>query len=408
MAPVRPTERLEDPWAAPLERIDLSQPAIYAANRQWDYFARLRRDAPAHLCAGSPVGPFWSITRFADIMAVDIDHRLFSSASGVQLVDQPADFALPMFIAADPPKHTAQRQDVRPLFTQAAVAALEPTIRAHAAEVLDELPRGEPFDWVDRVSTELSTRMLATLLGFPQQHRRKLARWADVSTYRPGMGVYANEAQRRRELLECAEVFARLRRERTGEPERPDLISVLANAGGANSAEDFLGNVLLLVVAGIDTTRSAMTGALWALSQNPDEYAKLRENRNLVPQLVTEAIRWQTPLAFMRRRATADFAIHGRTIRRGDKVVMWYASGNRDESVIPEADRFWIDRPRTPHLSFGYGVHRCIGKRLAEMQLRVAWEEIMARCPQFQVLGEPERIPLPFVSGYRTLRVELQ
>jgi cytochrome P450 len=163
---------------------------------------------------------------------------------------------------------------------------------------------------------------------------------------------------------------------------------------------------VLLTVGGNDTTRNTITGSVLALHQNRDQDRKLRADPSLVPSMVSETIRWQTPLAHMRRRALADHEIGGKTIRKGDKVVMWYVSGNRDEEVIDNPNAFIVDRPRArQHLSFGFGIHRCVGNRLAELQLKIIWEEILRRFPTIEVVGEPKRVYSTFVRGYESLQV---
>jgi cytochrome P450 len=285
-------EKLPDPWKIPLEQINVSDPRLYQRDAWRPYFQRLREKAPVHYLADSNFGPFWSVTRFEDIVAVDSNHQVFSSEPAVIIGDMGEDVPLEMFIAMDPPEHDKQR---------------------------------------------------------------------DPST-------------------------ANL-------PERP---------------MEFLGNLCLLIVGGNDTTRNSITGGVLALNENPAEYDKLRADHGLIPGMISEIIRWQTPLTHMRRIAREDFELNGARINKGDKVVMWYISGNRDESAIERADEFIIDRsnPRH-HVSFGFGIHRCMGNRQGEMQLRILWEEIMKRFSFVEVVGQPERHHSNFVRGYASLPVKL-
>ena len=400
-------------WDMSLDRINVSQPELFRTNAFWPYFERLRREDPVHFCAESDYGPYWSVTKYNDIMAEDTNHQVFSSEAslgGITMRDQQADFLLPMFIAMDPPKHDKQRKVVSPIVAPENLERLEGTIRARAAKMLDELPRGETFNWVDRVSIELTTQMLATLFDFPFEDRRKLTRWSDVATAVPGHGIVDSEEQRRAELMECAEYFTRLWNERVNSEPKGDLISMMAHSDVTRNMEprEFLGNVILLIVGGNDTTRNSITGGVVALNENPDQYQKLRDNPGLIPNMVPEIIRWQTPLAHMRRTALSDAELGGKKIKKGDKVVMWYVSGNRDETVIDNPNAFIIDRARPrQHLSFGFGIHRCVGNRLAEMQLRIVWEENLKRIQTIEVMGEPERIYSNFVKGYATLPVRI-
>lgn len=397
----------------PLEDIDVSDFELWQHDCHWPYFARLRAEDPVHWCVSQneEVGGYWSVTKYNDIMAVDTNHQQFSSDAhkgGITLRNFDEDFVLPMFIAMDPPKHDIQRKVVQPIVAPDNLANLEGTIRERVCQILDSLPRGEEFDWVDRVSIELTTQMLATLFDFPWEDRRKLTRWSDVATASPGFGVVDTEEQRRMELFECAEYFTGLWNERVNAPPRRDLISMLAHGEATRNMDrmEYLGNLILLIVGGNDTTRNSLTGGVLALNENPAEYDKLRANPSLIPNMVSEIIRWQTPLAHMRRTAVEDVELGGKTIKAGDKVAMWYVSGNRDSTVIDRADEFLIDRPRArQHLSFGFGIHRCVGNRLAEMQLRIVWEEILKRFHTIQVVGEPKRVPSAFVKGYESMRV---
>ena len=396
---------------SPLADLDPSDPTIHMEDTWQPVFARLRAEAPVHYTADTELfGSFWSVTRYEDIRYVDTHHDLFSSETGIVIGDQAEDFQLPMFIAMDPPKHDEQRKVVSPVVAPMNLKVLESTIRTRACAILDDLPRGETFNWVDRVSIELTTQMLATLLDFPFEERRRLTRWSDVATARPGMGIVDTEEQRREELYECLACFTDLWNQRVNAPPGNDLISMLAHGEATQNMnpQEYLGNLLLLIVGGNDTTRNSISGGVLAFNRFPEEFAKLRANPKLIPQAVSEIIRWQTPLAHMRRRATQDIEMHGQTIRKGDKVVMWYISGNRDENVWERPDDLMIERPNArAHLAFGFGIHRCMGNRLAEMQLRIVWEEILRRFETVEVVGEPVRVRSNFVRGYADLPVRV-
>lgn len=401
--------------AMPLEDIDVSDPALYESNTHWPYFERLRREDPVHYCEDSMFGPYWAITRYKDIMEVEMHHDVFSSDTsngGITIQDGNLGLGVEMFIAMDPPKHDEQRKAVSPMVSPQNLARLESTIRERSRRILSSLPVGETFNWVEKVSIELTTQMLATLFDFPWEDRRKLTRWSEVATALPGTGVYETEEQRREELAECLAYFTRLWNERVNAEPGPDLISMMAHSDATRnmSPNEFLGNLILLIVGGNDTTRNTMSGSVLALNQNPDQYQKLCENPKLVESMVPELIRWQTPLSSMRRTALADYELGGKTIHKGDKVVMWYASANRDPEAIDNPEQFIIDRKRPrQHISFGFGIHRCVGNRLAEMQLKIIWEEILKLWPEpcIEVVGEPKRVYSPVVRGYTEMPVRI-
>jgi cytochrome P450 len=404
---------LPDALTMPLDQIDVSDPRLLERDAWRPYFARLRAEDPVHFLPESPFGPFWSITRFEDIVAVESDTGTFSSAPTILIGDLTDDLPVDMFIAMDPPKHDVQRRAVQPVVAPQNLAAMEVLIRARVVAILDGLPLGETFDWVERVSINLTTQMLSTLFDFPFEDRYKLTHWSDLATGSPEMvGGDISEEERLTGLTECLQTFTRIWHERKGREGGFDMISLLQR--DPNTADlvdrpmEYLGNLMLLIVGGNDTTRNSATGGVLALNQNPAQYDKLRANPGLIPGMVSEIIRWQTPLAHMRRTATRDVEFKGKQIRQGEKVVLWYLSGNRDESAIEKADDFIIDRknPRH-HISFGFGIHRCMGNRLAEMQLRILWEEIMQRFHKVEVVAEPERVHSNFVRGYKTLPVRL-
>jgi cytochrome P450 len=401
--------------AMPLQDIDPANPALFENDTVGHYFERLRRDAPVHRSTSPLFGPYWSVTTYREIMAVDTNHQVYSSdwsRGGIVIGDRPLTERLQMFIAMDPPKHDVQRLAVSPIVAPANLANMERLIRERTCRVLDELPRGETFDWVERVSIELTTLMLATLFDFPLEDRRLLTHWSDCATANPDVDrrVVASWEERAAEIGKMAAYFTRLWNERVNAPPRTDLVSMLAHGASTRNMSplEYMGNLVLLIVGGNDTTRNSMTGGLLALSRHPDEWAKLRANPALVDSMVPEIVRWQTPLAHMRRTATCDTELGGQTIREGDKVIMWYLSGNRDATAIADPERFVIDRARPrQHLSFGFGIHRCVGNRLAELQLKILWQEILARFPAIEVMGEPTRVRSSFVRGYTSLPVRI-
>jgi cytochrome P450 len=391
--------------------LDVSDPSLYQADLHWGFFQRLRNEDPVHHLKESPFGPFWSVTRFDDIQYVDKHHEIFSSEPTILLGDQPEDFTLVNFIQADPPVHDEQRRAVQGVVAPRNLAELEPLIRSRMQSILDGLPVGETFNWVDRVSIELTTQMLATLFDFPFEERRKLTYWSDCATASPEQvgSTLMSEDERRQELMECLAYFNRLWEERKARPGN-DFISMMTQSPAFQNMDplEYLGNLILLIVGGNDTTRNSISGGVLGLNEFPAEYEKLKANPDLIPNMVSEIIRWQTPLAHMRRTALVDTELGGQQIHAGDRVVMWYLSGNRDETVFDEAERLIIDRPNArQHVSFGYGVHRCMGNRLAEMQLTLLWEEIMRRFAHVEVVGEPVRVRSNFVRGYHHLPVKL-
>ena len=396
--------------SADLSQLDVSNWHLFAADAQWAFFERLRREDPVHYHEDSRYGPYWSITRHDHIKAIDTDHKRFSSEKNITILDVP-DSNSSSFIAMDPPKHDQQRKVVSPIVSPRNLGEMQSLIRTRVAAILDSLPVDEEFNWVDRVSIELTTQMLATLFDFPFEERSKLTFWSDVATLGPKTGQIDTWDEVRAELQNCLAYFSDLFEQRKDPNHQGfDMLTMLAQNPATQNMPptELLGNVLLLIVGGNDTTRNSISGGVWALNQFPDQYEKLRSAPELIPNMVAEIIRWQTPLTHMRRTALEDVEFEGKLIRKGDKVVMWYVSGNRDDNVFENPDKLIIDRKNArAHVSFGFGVHRCMGNRLAEMQLRILWEEIHKRFDHVEVVGEPVRTLSNFIKGYVELPVRL-
>lgn len=398
----------------PIEKIDVAQPGLFQMGLAPRYFERLRREAPVHYCADGLFGSYWSITRSRDIEAVELDPATFSSDhfnGGITITSHPDEpHFLPAFISMDPPRHTEQRRAIAPAFSPERLNAMTRQLRTWSIEVLDRLPIGEPFDWVDRVSVELTARALALLLGFPQERSRDLIRWSEATVALPGTPAFPTLADKLRVMQECLATFDSIWEERLKAPAGNDLISMLAGSPDTRDMPrpEFHGNILLLIVGGNDTSRSSMSGSVVAFDRFPAELEKLRIQPALIANLTPEVLRWQTPIAHMRRTAMRDVSLGGRKISKGDKVVLWYLSANRDEELFEDADAFLMDRANARrHFAFGAGIHRCIGARLADLQLRILWEEILKRFPRIDVLHPPVKSLSTFIHGYTNLQVRI-
>lgn len=387
-----------------LETLDPSLSSRFADGSAHAMFARLRHEAPIHFCADSPYGPFWSFSCYKDIAEIEAQPELFSSEAkhgGVSVIDiNPAEATyLESFIMMDPPHHTGKRRVIAPAFTPSEMSRLSASIRDRTVACLDALPRGVAFNWVDQVSIPLTIDMLAILLDFPWDERGKLRIWSDAIT---SLDMIANHPQERAALLfEMAARFHALWQERLSAPPGPDLLSMMihSNSFGEMEAAEFMGNMATLIVGGNDTTRNSMSGLAEAMTRWPDQWHRLRAEPALAANAASEVIRWQSPALHMRRTALADVEFKGHKIRQGDKLVLWYVSANREETIFPDGDLFLVDRANARrHLSFGYGIHRCVGARLAELQLQILIEEMVRRDIGLTSCGPFERAAHPFLA----------
>ncbi len=397
-----------------LATLDVSRGALWEANSWKPLFARLRAEKPVHYCPDSLFGPYWSVTRYSDIEQVEAHPEIFSSSwehGGIVIFDMhDTGVQLRMFIAMDDPEHAEKRKTVAPAVTPTEIGKLTGPLRARTAALLDALPVGTPFDWVERVSVELTTQMIATLFDFPWDERHKLPVWSDwAAKIDIGPDLVLN-AEREGHMFDMAARFRQLFDERKAAPPRGDLLSMMAHSQHMGEMDDqrFLGAIALLLVGGNDTTRNSMSGLIDQINTYPEEWAKVKANPALASIAATETIRLQTPIAHMRRTAVADTVLGGEQIRKGDKVVLWYNSSNRDETVFPDADRWDVNRANSRrHQSFGYGIHRCLGARLAELQITTLIEEMARRDMEVTFAAPPERIPSCFTNGFHHMMVTM-
>jgi cytochrome P450 len=398
-------------WSMPLDKIDVSDPRLYHDDVWPPYFQRLRREDPVHYTPNSPYGPYWSVTRYHDIVKVEVNHKVFSSSDelgGIQINDAPKGMERTSFIRMDPPDHDEQRRGVSSTVNPITLAKMEDLIRDRTNMVLDRLPRGETFNWVEHVSIELTSMMLATLFDYPIEDKARLIRWSDtfICDINAPDAPVRSEVERFAEQMRFAEHMNHFWEERARKPPSFDVISIMAHGEATKgmTLRERMGILILFLVGGNDTTRNSMSGGLLGLSRFPDQWQKLREHPELVPSAISEFIRWQTPVIHMRRTALEDAEIGGKKIKAGDKVVIWYISGNRDDEVIERADEVIVDRKRPrEHMSFGFGIHRCLGNRLAELQLRILWEEILRRDLRIEVVDKPVYAYSNFLHAIRSL-----
>ena len=412
---IRPASETANP-------LDLSRAELWRNDVWQEPMRQLRAESPIYYCEDSKFGPYWSVTTYKPIQHIEALPKIFSSSweyGGITVAGdgidhlQEGDVPMPMFIAMDPPQHTAQRRTVAPAFGPSEIERMRADTQARTAALIDTLPVGKPFDWVEKVSIELTTDMLAILFDFPWEDRHNLTRWSDALGDIESFSTVEERHARLAVAFEMGGAFKQLWDRKAQNPGTHDLISIMLQSDAMKhmSENEFMGNLILLIVGGNDTTRNSMSAYAYGLHCFPEERAKLEANHNpdLAVNAMHEIIRWQTPLAHMRRTATEDTELFGHQIKKRDKLALWYASANRDEEIFPDGDRIIVDRENARrHLAFGYGIHRCVGARVAELQLTTLISEMQKRRLRVNVIGEPERVNACFVHGYRHLQVELE
>jgi cytochrome P450 len=399
----------------PIAPVDVSDAALYTEDRWRAPFAAMRRDMPVAYHPESPYGPYWSVTSHDLIQHVEGQPAIYSSSfdvGGITIGDniESSDREFPNFIAMDGEKHREQRRVVAPAFTPSEIVRLEALVRRRTRELMDSLPRGETFDWVETVSIPLTIGMLCILFDFPWEERHDLKRWSDWASQVSPDNSEERYMQFMEQMGQMLTRFDQLLEEKRALPPTDNLLSrvIHSKAMGDMPPMERIANIALLIVGGNDTTRNSMSGFIEAINLFPDALAKLRADPSLIANAAQEIVRWQSPVTHMRRTALKDVELGGQQIKAGSKVVLWYISGNRDESVFSNPDSYDVTRTNSRrHVGFGFGVHRCVGARLAELQLDAVIRKIVERGWTVQMDGTPERMENCFLHGFNHLPVRI-
>ncbi|MFC6883877.1 MULTISPECIES: cytochrome P450 [Actinomadura] len=404
--------------------LDLSDPDGFLDDAApWRAFDALRRAEPVHWTPEKGGSGFWSLTRHADVLAADRDTAAFTSERFVNLeeVDERQAEIRRSMLETDGPRHHALRRVLSREFTPRAVAGYATFLRGLTARTLDAALAKGTFDFVSEIAADFPINVLARMLDVPDGDAERLIGWgnriiANTDPEYADVLLHSEESERYRDLpfrspasLEVFEYGRELAARRRGGA-GTDLVSRLVNQtppdGEPLSARDFDNYFLLLVVAGNETTRHAISHAMRALIEHPAEAERLRADPALMPGAVEEFLRWASPVYHFRRTATRDLDLHGRTVREGDKVVLWFASANRDEAVFADPYRFDVTRSPNDHLAFGKGgPHFCMGAALARLEMRVMFEELLPRLAGIRLAGPVRRVRSNFVNGIKTMPV---
>lgn len=394
--------------------VDVSANALYVEDSWREPFAKLRAEMPVSWCPESPFGAYWSVVTHGLIQEVELHPEVWSSRwdlGNITIAEAVNGEGFPNFIAQDPPIHTAQRKVIAPAFSPSQMLKLVAQVREQTRRLFDGLPVGESFDWVERVSIPQTLGMLCILFDMPFDEWRDIKRWSDWAS-----GVSAdnlNDDYRAEFLVQMTGMLARFDREledRRGKPPSDDLLSrmVHSDAMGHMEPMERIANIALLIVGGNDTTRNSMSALIEAFDRYPEQLARLRADPSLIPNAAQEIVRWQSPVTHMRRTALADTELGGQAIAKGEKIVMWYISANRDEAVFKDAEQFDVGRDNARrHLGFGHGIHRCVGAKLAEAQLACVIEEVVNRGITVVPQSAPTRLASPFLHGFTAMPVQL-
>jgi cholest-4-en-3-one 26-monooxygenase len=395
----------------PEELADLSDPDTYVRAVPHDTFRYLRQEAPVHFQKAKKGRGFWALTKYEDLVMACKDPMRFSSARGgtniMDFEEQDLDLIRLIMLNMDPPQHGKFRRLVNYGFTPLVISFLEPRINLVTAQILDRIADRGEADFVQSVAAELPLMVIAELLGVPLEDRAQLFDFSNrlIGFDDPEFGTSTEDAkQAAMELWLYANTIAERRKGQEGH----DLAAILMNAevdGFRLTEAEFDAFFLMLVVAGNETTRNLISGGMHALFEHPDQYARLKADPSLLPSAVEEMLRWVTPVTCFRRTAAADIELHGKTIKENDKVVLYFASANRDETVFKDPDKFDIGRTPNEHIAFGVGEHFCLGSSLARLEIRIMFEEVLRRFPDMELAGPVRRLRSDFLNGIKHMPV---